>query len=400
MKITASDYKEVICLMRTLVIWGAGRIGRGFVAALFNQPDWRIVFADIDRELVDQLSKRKQYTIFRATAEGISREIMKDCFTAVHTSDAEALETIFREEGLLLDIAVHATELDKVAGMLKPLLSMRARVMPESPMDILMNVNMALPDEAFREKLTAAFHDDPIALTYLNERVGISGIAAACISPVAPDEMKKEDPLAVLNNNYPEQAISEQALKGEKPRLPRLRLSQNLSAEETRKLYTLNMAHALLCYLGLPKGYKTVIEAMNDAELRALVDEALDEANQGLLKALPLTQAELDWWRDTVISLLMNPYIDDVLQRLGADTRRKLGRLDRLVGPAALCIEAGGTPHAMAKAIHAGFFYENDDPGTRAVRSIAQERGLSAAVKEICGLTAEHPLYHMIINEN
>ena len=81
--------------MRTLVIWGAGRIGRGFVAALFHQPDWRIVFVDIDRGLVNDLNQRKQYTIFRATSEGISREIMKDRFTAVHTSDASALEAIF-----------------------------------------------------------------------------------------------------------------------------------------------------------------------------------------------------------------------------------------------------------------------------------------------------------------
>lgn len=386
--------------MRTLVIWGAGRIGRGFVAALFNQPGWRTVFVDIDRELVDQLNERKQYTIFRATAEGISREIMKDGFTAVHTSDSAALETIFLEEGLLLDIAVHATELDRVAGMIKPLLALRAGKMPSSPMDILMNVNMALPDEAFRDKLEKAFENEPDALTYLHEKIGISGIAAACISPLATEEMKKEDPLAVLNNNYPEQAISEQALKGEKPVLPKLRLSRNLSAEETRKLYTLNMAHALLCYLGLPKGYKTVIEAMADPELRVLVDSALAEANQGLLKALPLTQEELDWWRDTVVSLLMNPYIDDMLQRLGADTRRKLGRLDRLVGPAALCIEAGGKPSAIAKAIRAGFYYENDDPGTHAVRSLVQGSGLASAIEQTCGLTKEHPLYDMILNKN
>ena len=386
--------------MRTLVIWGVGRIGRGFVAALFRDPQWRTVFVDIDRELVGQLNANGKYTIFRATAEGVSREVIEGGFTAVHTSDAEALEAIFREEGLLLDIAVHATELDRVAGMVRPLIAMRAHLMPDKPMDILMNVNMALPDEAFREKLTAAFADDSAALAYLNESVGISGIAAACISPVAPEEMKKEDPLAVLNNNYPEQAISEQALRGEKPCLPRLRLSKNLSAEETRKLYTLNLAHALLCYVGLPKGYRTVIEAMNDPALRALVDEALDEANTGLLKALPLTQAELDWWRDTVISLLLNPYIDDVLQRLGADTRRKLGRYDRLVGPAMLCLEAGRQPRAIAQAIRAGFFYENDDPGTRAVRSTVNEHGLKEAAITACGLTAEHPLLEIIMNEN
>ena len=385
--------------MRTLVIWGAGRIGRGFVAALFRDPAWRIVFVDIDRDLVDQLNERRQYTIFRATPEGVSREIMKDCFTAVHTSDSEALAALFREEGLLLDIAVHATELDRVAEMIRPLLIERASALPGSTLDILMNVNMSLPDEAFREKLTAALSDHPAASGYLKHSVGISGIAAACISPLATEEMKLEDPLALLNNNYPEQAISEDALRGEKPCLPRLRLSKNLSAEETRKLYTLNMAHALLCYLGLPKGYKTVLEAMNDPELRALVDQALDEANQGLLKALPLTKDELSWWRDTVISLLMNPYINDALQRLGADTRRKLGRHDRLTGPAALCLEAGGVPRAIAKAIRAGFTYENDDPGTRAVRSAMNEHGLAAAITEICGLTPEHPLYNMILND-
>lgn len=386
--------------MRTLVIWGAGRIGRGFVAALFRDPAWRIVFVDIDRTLVDQLNQRKQYAIFRATPEGVSREIMKDCFTAVHTSDSAALEALFLEEGLLLDVAVHATELDRVADMLKPLISLRASALPDAPLDILMNVNMSMPDEAFREKLTAVLADDRAALAYLAGRTGISGIAAACISPLAPEEMKREDPLALLNNNYPEQAISDAALKGEKRFPPHIRLSRNLSAEETRKLYTLNMAHALLCYLGLPKGYTTVIEAMNDPELRSLVDEALDEANTGLLQALPLTQAELDWWRDTVISLLFNPYIDDSLRRLGADTRRKLGRHDRLVGPAALCLDAGRMPRAICRAIRAGFFYENDDPGTQAVRSILKERSLDAAITEICGLTAEHTIHQMILNEN
>jgi len=385
-------------MARTLVIWGAGRIGRGFVATLFEDPAWRTVFVDIDQELVNQLNQRGQYTIFRATAEGVSRKIMKGGFSALHTSDASALETLFKEEGLLLDIAVHATELTRVASMIAPLVSMRAAVMPDQPMDILMNVNMSRPDEAFRARMQEALAGNAAALDYLENQIGISGIAAACISPVAPEEMKKEDPLAVLNNAYPEQAISEGALKGEKPRLPQLRLSGDISAEETRKLYTLNMAHALLCYLGLPKGYKTVIQAMNDPELRAIVDEALKEANMGLLHALPFTESEVNHWRDTVISLLLNPYIDDVLQRLGADTRRKLARTDRLVGPAVLCLEAGGKPEAIAKAIAAGFTYVNDDEGTRAVNSLYKERGAAEAISTVCSLPAAHPLAKMILN--
>ena len=69
----------------------------------------------------------------------------------------------------------------------------------------------------------------------------------------------------------------------------------------------------------------------------------------------------MDAWQKTIVSLLENPYIKDDLQRLGADTRRKLGAYDRLVGPARLCVKYGREPYALSKAIRAGFDYENDD---------------------------------------
>ncbi len=384
--------------MRTLIVWGAGRIGRGFVAPIFREsPDWRVVFVDVDQDLVNALNELGQYTIFRATVSGVAREVVEGGFTAIHTDEADKLAALFLEDGLMLDVAVHATEIRRVAHMVAPFIAGRAHEKGNAPLDILMNVNMARPDEAFRAHLTEEFAADEAALSFLQERTGISGIAAACISPVATEEMFREDPLALLNNNYPEQAISEGELKGEKPALPRLRLSKDISGEETRKLYTLNMAHALLCYLGLPKGYQTVIQAMRDGELRAIAESALDEACMGLLHAFDFTQEEVDTWRGRVIDLLMNPYIDDNLRRLGADSRRKLARTDRLVGPAMLCLEAGGEPTAIAQAIRAGFDYENDDAGTCAVRALAQESGAEAVIAQICGLTVDCPLTQMIL---
>lgn len=385
--------------MRTLIVWGAGRIGRGFVAPIFREsPDWRVVFVDVNEQLVAALNERGAYTIFRATVSGVQRETVKGGVTAIHTDEAEKLTDLFLEDGLMLDVAVHATEIRRVAHMVAPLIANRARVKADAPLDILMNVNMARPDEAFRAHLTEEFAADEAALAFLRARTGISGIAAACISPLATEDMFRENPLALLNNNYPEQAISEGELRGEKPCLPRLRLSRDISSEETRKLYTLNMAHALLCYLGLPRGYQTVLEAMADPELRAIAERALDEACMGLLKAFAFTREEVDTWRGRVIDLLLNPYIDDNLRRLGADSRRKLARTDRLVGPAMLCLEAGGTPTAIAQAIRAGFDYENDDAGTNAVRALVREGGAQAALSGICGLSGDGPLARLILN--
>lgn len=378
--------------MRTILIWGAGRIGRGFVADIFSEsPDFEIVFADIDRELVDKLNRNGSYTIAKATRDGITERKMTG-FRAVHTSDEDALRELFDREDLLLDIAVHEPKVKEVAGMLAPYLTRRAE--SGKPMDVMMNVNMARPDVYFidcmKERLSGK------ALEYFENRVGVTGIFAMCISPLAPDWLKQKDELALWNNGYHEQAISEPVLKCPVPRVPRLRLTKDIEREETRKLYTLNMAHGLLCYLGLPLGLSTSAQAVNDPRLRPVLEKALEESCTGLIHTFGFGREEMDAWKQTILRLLENPYIEDGLQRLGADTRRKLGPADRLAGPARLCVRAGGKPENLLRALKAGFDYENPDEGTRAVRAFCRANGLKASLEKFSGIAEGDELYPFV----
>jgi len=387
----------MITLKRTIIIWGAGRIGRGFVADIFNREDWQTVFVDIDASLVKSLNNAKKYTIHKATKDGISVIAIENGFIAVHTSDTDALKAFFLSEGLMLDIAVHAPKLPEVADRVASLIEYRAQNVPSSPMDIMMNVNMASPDERFisllEERLSAT------ALTYFKENVGVTGIFAMCISPVAPESIAKIDPLALWNNGFHEQAIDKNRLKCLPPVLPRLRLTDDVAKEETRKLYTLNMAHALICYLGLKKGLETSFDAVNDAEIRDTLLTALEEASFGLIGEYGFGEEEMSLWRKTIVGLLENPYIKDDLQRLGADTRRKLGAYDRLVGPARLCMKHGRAPHALSKAIRAGFDYENDDEGTKAVRECVKTSGATKAAEIYSKLAPGDGIYGLVFNQ-
>ena len=368
--------------MRTIIIWGAGRIGRGFVADIFEESDeFKTVFVDIDSSLVNALNENGRYLIAKATKEGIKERYTQKPFEAVHTSDTKRLEELFKEPNLLLDIAVHEPKLIEVAAMVAPLIELRAKT--GLPMDIMMNVNMARPDKYFKNLLSALLFGE--SLKYFNEKVGVTGIFAMCISPLAPDWLKEKDKLALWNNGYFEQAISAECLKCPPPNVPRLRLTSDIEREETRKLYTLNMAHAFLCYMGLPLGLKTSCEAVKDRRLRPLLCGALDESIAGLKAEYGFGLDEMLLWRKTIIDLLENPYIEDDLQRLGADSRRKLAPKDRLCGPAALCEKIGIRPHNLMKAIRAGFEYENDDEGTREVRGFYLKNGLEAAMQLYCG---------------
>ena len=117
-------------MMRTLVVWGAGRVGRGFTADLFHEPQWRTVFVDLDARLIRLLNERRAYTIFKAQSGGISRTRIEGGFSALHTSEAAALEALFEENGLLVDVAVPRESLEQVADMVAPLIAHRARVNP------------------------------------------------------------------------------------------------------------------------------------------------------------------------------------------------------------------------------------------------------------------------------
>lgn len=383
-------------MKRTIIIWGAGRIGRGFVADIFNDENWNTVFVDIDRALVNRLNDRKTYTIHKATKNGIQVTSIDNGFSAVHTDDTEALKKLFLQKNLLLDIAVHAPKLSEVADQIAPLIEYRFQNAPELSMDIMMNVNMASPDEAFIGLLSERLSEK--AREYFLTRVGVTGIFAMCISPVAPDSILKTDPLALWNNGFHEQAIDKNRLKCPHPALPRLRLTDDVAREETRKLYTLNMAHAFICYLGLKKGHVTSFDAVSDPYLLRDLESALGEACLGLTHEYGFGECEMDEWKKIIVALLKNPYIRDDLKRLGADTKRKLGAYDRLVGPARLSMKHGKPPIALSKAIRAGFDYENDDPGTCEVRAYVMENGVMNAAKKYCRLSPDDGIYPLVEN--
>ena len=49
--------------MNKLVLFGAGKIGRSFIAQLFSLSGYETVFIDIDKSLVDLINREKAYNI-------------------------------------------------------------------------------------------------------------------------------------------------------------------------------------------------------------------------------------------------------------------------------------------------------------------------------------------------
>jgi mannitol-1-phosphate 5-dehydrogenase len=372
-------------IQKTIVIWGAGKIGRGFVADLFHAAGYRIVLVDESPTLITQLREAGGYTVVRAESAERRQDEMIDSFTALSTAQTDAIAAAVVSTDLVA-VAVFPQDFAQVAEQLVPGIVSRQAKRPNVPLDILLCTNLAHAGPRFRASLQDAL--PPEAQEYVKSQVGIVETLVIRIAAEPPAELKRHEPLLVWTNGYPELPVDGHAFKGDIPQVRGLRLVDDMRAEETRKLYTYNMFQAALAYMGVRRGYSLVVECLGDPEVRAEAEGALAEASRALQAEYGFTPDEMAHWTDNVVTQTNNPTLGDTIRRLGADPRRKLKREDRLIGPTLLACKHEIKPKYLVRAIAAGLRYADPgDPGAADVQQRIADLGLPAAVHEICGLT-------------
>ncbi|MCT9619839.1 mannitol dehydrogenase family protein [Curtobacterium sp. C2H10] len=99
-----------------------------------------------------------------------------------------------------------------------------------------------------------------------------------------------------------------------------VRIVDDVTPYEQRKLWLLNGSHSLLAYLGLQLGHETVAAAMGDPVCRAAVEQLWDEA----AVELPLPAAEVAAARDALVDRFANPRIRHTLRQIAAGGSEKL----------------------------------------------------------------------------
>ena len=381
---------------KTIVIWGAGKIGRGFVVDLFQAAGYGIVLVDASSTLVTQLREAGRYTVVRAESPERREDVVIEGFAVLSTAETtEIVEAVAATD--ILAVAVFPQHFAQVAQQLAPGIVHRRKERPDVPLDILLCTNLAHAGPQFR----ALLHDalPPEAREYMKSHIGIVESLVIRIVPQPPGELPRREPLLVWTNGYPELPVDRHAFKGDIPNVPGLRLVDDMRAEETRKLYTYNTFQAALAYLGARRGHKLAVECLADPEVRARAEGVLDEASRALQAEYGYTVEEMTGWTNNVVTQTNNPVLADTVKRLGADPRRKLKREDRLVGPTLLAYKHGIEPEHLIRAVAAGLQYDDpDDPGAVYVQQRIAALGLVAAVGEVCGLTeAELDLVEAVV---
>jgi mannitol-1-phosphate 5-dehydrogenase len=255
--------------------------------------------------------------------------------------------------------------------------------------------NWRQPAEMLREALKARLADEDRA--YLAERVGIAEatVLRSCIEPT--EAQRAADPLALQVQDYWELQIDAAALAEPLPAIMGLKPVERFHAALERKLFTYNAGNAVIGYLGARRGHHFLHEAATDPQILAVARGVYAEAGAAICAKHGYTREEQAAFAEQSLAKYQDAKIADPVERQVRDPIRKLGRHDRLIGPACLALEYGIRPWNLALAIAAALQYDNPhDPAAARLQRMMAEAGVDAVLREVCGIAPEGELAQLV----
>jgi len=288
-----------------LLIYGAGALGRGFLAPTFSKIGYKIYFVDKDEKLVKELQKRNLYKTAFSTGNG-----------------HEICEVKYEKAFLLGEEDNFLSQMDLVFSCVGP-----------------RNFN------DFAYKLSKV----PTIYSFENERESVEkikelsrnsncffGIPDVISSNDSSKELLEKDPLCLITekgkivleksmHSFPEEIIC-------------------VSEEELKKhwyckFYLHNMPHAVVSFSGKLFGKKYVHESMEIPSVKELTFSAMESIKNSLIKSNFVDKEMAEYYSKKELHRFSDKYLNDPISRVARDPIRKLRKNDRLIQSAKIIQE-------------------------------------------------------------
>ena len=386
--------------------FGAGSIGRGFIGALLAQSGYHVTFADVNQAIIDTINQEKEYHIHILLPDGEETTATSGTdISGCNSTDEHIVDEIFNAS--IITTAVGPDILKYVAPTLakgfseKRKRSQRSRVNGVEKGAAAAEGVQFLNVIACENRVGASSLLKQLVLEnmdgedqkFVEEHIGFPNCSVDRIVP-PPDQdrlaTRKDQEHTTLDvdvESFHEWIVEKSELKGNPPfPLPvkGIQLTNRLQAYVERKLFTLNTGHAITAYLGYLQGCETIAESID--LVAQIVRQAMQESGAALQRKHNFDTTQHAAYICRIIDRFRNPHLKDVCARVGREPLRKLGRIDRLVGPAQLCKDYGLPNKELCRGIAAAMWYENvGDPQSIELRNRIKRDGVEQVAMELTG---------------
>lgn len=372
------------------VIFGAGKIARGFIGHLLYLSEIPFTFIEKSTELVDLINQNKQYyvNILGApdkccTVKGASAY----CF-----DDEEDIAKVISEADAVFT-AVGGKNLESIVPMLA--LGVKAKAKVGGTLNIVTCENWKQPANILRSGIDELLSGSD--KEFFDKNVGVSEAVIMRSAIEADKEALEKDPLVVNVQNFWKLPVDASRIVGKLPDIKGLELIESFTGFLERKFYTYNAANGSVSYIGALLGYEKIADAAHDERILKILDGVYHETATALSKKHHFPLDEQLAFTLTSKAKLQDRTIVDFIERNARDPMRKLGPDDRLVGSARLVLEYGIKPENLCIAIAAAIYYHNDsDEFAVQLCNIRKNDGVDGVLSKVCKIDPNGELGLMV----
>ncbi len=322
-----------------IVHLGVGAFARAhlawYTAHIDGQPWGITAFTGRSPAAAEALTAQDcRYTLVTRAADGDAAEVV-DTIVAAHpgTDDAAWRHAVASPDTTIVTLTVteagYRDDSDVPSRLVDGLAARRAA--DGGRIALVSLDNLTHNGAVLRDAVLSAV-SDPALLAWIDEHVTFPSSMVDRITPATTaDDVARlaglpgaldGDRVPVVTEPFAEWVV-EDAFDGiDRPawETAGVRVVDDVTPYEQRKLWLLNGAHSLLAYLGLQLGHETVASAMDDPVCRTAVELLWDEA----ALELPLPDAEVADARAALVDRFANPRIRHTLRQIAVSGSQKL----------------------------------------------------------------------------
>ena len=315
--------------MKLAIHFGAGNIGRGFIAPILQENNYEVVFVDVNKELIEQINLLQGYKV-----RSISLNASSDIF-------------VKNISGLLLDDEEFLNEKLAKADLIT------TSVGPKFVKDIF---NLVSSTKTEKIQTFIAFENMYRASTSNLTESGLSTLVLidAVVDKIVPpqnitslDVIVEEYGSIILDNNVNTKPLNESKIVS----------YSNYEHEFYKKLWLLNGLHLKLAYFGLSRNIKYIHEILNNQEGLDFAERAIDSLSKAYSLFSNSTE-DLKDFKQTILNRFSMPEIQDEVTRIARNPQIKFSKDERFERPLRLLISADEDVETFKKIID--IIFESD----------------------------------------
>lgn len=373
------------------VHFGAGKIGRGFIADLLHNTGYEITFVDVNEKLNKEMNQYHNYYLYVIQEDYRRREIDKVSALSPITQPEEVSKAIVDAD--LVTTAVIADNFPKIANNLAAGLKARLDAGKERvnviPCENAFYCGVMLKEELLKTGLLTEEELETIAaipstavdrMVFAADRDGRDGIDVGNTFELVIEKNKLVDPDA--------EPIKDAEYTG------------NLDKYLERKLCVVNGGHTMSAYLARLMGYDIIQDYFKVPENKKLTRDMMLQAAAFIEKKHGFVHNEMVDYIDATIGRWSTPGVKDTIERIAKAPIRKLDPEDRMVKSAIECEKYGLANDLILKGIAAAFLYDVEgDEQAAEIKAYVEENGIEKAVTHYTGIGAGSRIYDEILKD-